>query len=108
MSANAVPSAIAASLLSQADPGKPQHSDGDAPDLTQLADLLGEQDLPPIRSVAGLLLTRPDGVERRAIVLLRERGFTWIGGGDNPQVAFVETDDELAKLVASFIGFGEK
>jgi hypothetical protein len=75
--------------------------------LRGLAELHGDP-MPPIVDIAMIAWTKQGGLERIATVLLHDGGFTWVEGGDRARVAFVETEDELAELVADLIGIGVK
>jgi hypothetical protein len=71
-----------------------------------------EADMParPVESVTQLNWRPPDGGERVIIVLLHDRGFTWVEGGESQKarLAYVETEEELARLVAGLIDVGVK
>jgi hypothetical protein len=110
MPAKETPAAIAASLGAQAAAALRQPAMKEISGLAQFADLFGEEELPKPCSAAGLVLGRPEGEECIVTVLLHDGGFTWVEGGEGKRarVAFVETEEELAELVADLIGVGVK
>jgi hypothetical protein len=67
---------------------------------------LHDDPMPPIVDVAMIGRTTVEGLERSAVVLVHGQGFTWVEGGDRARVAFVETREDLAELVADLIGVG--
>lgn len=104
MPAKEAPAAIAASLKAQAAAALREPAVPEIAGLSRFADLFGEEEMPKPHSAAGLVLSRPDGEERIVTVLLHDGGFTWIEGEERAGVAYVETEEELAELVADFIG----
>lgn len=63
---------------------------------------------PRVVGVALIWWTKTKGPERSATVLLHDSGFTWIESGEKARMAYVETQEDLAELVADMIGFGVK
>jgi len=110
MPAKETPAAIAASLRAQAAAALREPATPEISELSRFADILGEEELPRPHSAAGLVLSRPDGDNRIITVLLHDGGFTWVEAeeGKTARVAYVETEDELAELVADLIGVGVK
>ena len=108
MPAKETPAAIAASLRAQAAAALREPAIPEIGELSRLADILGEEDLPKPHSAAGLVLSRPDGDNHIITVLLHDGGFTWVEAeeGKRARVAYVETEEELAELVADLIGGG--
>jgi hypothetical protein len=102
------PAVIAASLGAQAAAALREPAIPEIGELSQFADFLGAKDVPHPHSAAGLVFSRPGGQERIITVLLHDGGFTWVEGKERPRVAFVETQEELAELVANLIGAGVK
>jgi hypothetical protein len=108
MPAKDAPAAIAASLSQESAAALREPAIAEIGELSRLASVLGEEELPKPRSAVGLVLTQADGEERIVTVLLHDGGFTWVeaGKGERARVAYVETEEELAELIADLIGGG--